>query len=398
MRHPGAIRATVCAIVVAGSMCSALAGASRAGAASTGAASTKTVGATATYEWGSGAKSPKLLRHITGEIGMDAGNYGAMVINANRTVEGWGQSWAPRGDSQVPVLKNVVQIADGNDNYVALEVPPGGSPGVCQTDASVWTVGLNLGGDLGIGDGKRDTYATPQRVTTLDGLGVVKVVAASGHMMALTCKGAIYVWGDDEGGVLAVPKLNEAFVRPVLNTALTRLTGGSSAGVELTTGSFSADLLVHGQAYGWGNNNLGQCGCGSTANIVMAPTKVEQHGVTFASIDGGGDLTTNGHTLALDAAGKAYCWGDDQQGQCGLGTTGIVKSPTEVPGLPVLHQALAGGQYSVFLATSGSVWTCGDNAKGQVGNGSTVNQLKAVTVLKHMTMISAGAGHAVAAN
>jgi alpha-tubulin suppressor-like RCC1 family protein len=109
-------------------------------------------------------------------------------------------------------------------------------------------------------------------------------------------------------------------------------------------------------------------------------------------------LTTNGHTLAVGADGNAYCWGDNQQGQCGLGTTGTVTSPTEVPGLQGLDQALAGGQYSVFLDSSGRVWACGDNAKGQVGNGSTSNQLTVVSVLKGMTMISAGAGHAVAAN
>jgi hypothetical protein len=378
-------------------MVGVLAGPPQAGASSVGASSTK-AGATATYEFGSGAKAPKLLRQVTGEVGLDAGNYGVMAINANHTVEEWGQPWAPRGFSQVPVLQDVVQLADGNDNYAALEAPPGGTPGVCQTDTSVWTVGLNLGGDLGIGDGKRDTYTTPQRVTTLDGLGVVQVVAASGHMLALTCNGDVYVWGSNEGGVLALSRNSEDFFRPELNTTLTRLTGGSSSGVELTTGSFSADLLVHGQAYGWGNNNRGQCGCGSTAKVVASPIPVTQQGVKFISIDGGGDLTTNGHTLALDAEGNAYCWGDNQQGQCGLGTTGIVTSPTEVPGLPALDQALAGGQYSVFLDSSGSMWTCGDNAKGQVGNGSTSNQLTAVTVLKRMTMVSAGAGHAVAAN
>ena len=80
-----------------------------------------------------------------------------------------------------------------------------------------------------------------------------------------------------------------------------------------------------------------------------------------------------------------------------LGTTGIVRSPTRVPGLPTLAQALAGGQYSLFLTTGGSVWTCGDNAKGQIGNGTTTNQLTPVSVLQKMTMISAGAGHALAA-
>jgi len=211
------------------------------------------------------------------------------------------------------------------------------------TDTSVWTVGLNRGSDLGLGDSKRDTYTTPQRVTTLDGLGVVQVVAASGHMLALTCTGKVYVWGSNGEGTLAMPSTDRAFTKPTLNKALSALTHGSSVGVELATGSFSADLLVHGQAYGWGNNRLDQCGCGSTAKFVSTPTPVRQNGVLFTSIYGGGNYVDDGHTVALDAAGHAYCWGDNQEGQCGVGSTGVVAVPTKVHGLPVVTQARAGG-------------------------------------------------------
>lgn len=354
--------------------------------------------ATATYAWGSKSTKPHLLDGVTGEVGIDAGNYGVMAINADGTVEGWGQSWAPRGVYQMPTLRHVVQLADGNDDYAALEAPTGITRGTCPTDTSVWTVGLNLGSDLGLGDGAHDTYTTPQRVTTLDGLGVVQIVAASGHMLALTCKGDVYIWGGNAEGSLAMPINKKDFAKPTINPVLSRLTGGTSVGVELTTGSFFADLLVHGQAYGWGNNRLGQCGCGSTAPMVDSPTPLLQHGVKFTWIDGGGDLTTDGHTLALDAHGHAFCWGDNQQGQCGQGTTGIVREPTEVPGLPTLVDPRAGGQYSMFLSATGTVWTCGDNATGQVGDGTTVNQLTPVSVLNGMTLLSAGAKHDVAAN
>ncbi len=388
MRSTKGISIVVCVLVAVSALTSTrLAG-----------ASTPTTGpASATYEWGDNAKTPHLLEGVTGEIGIDAGNYGVMLINANGTVEGWGQSWAPRGVYQVPVLRHVVQVTDGNDDYAFLEAPSGISPGTCPTNTSVWTVGLNQGSDLGLGDGKRDTHTTPQEVTTLDGLGVVQVVAGSGHMLALTCHGDVYVWGSNGEYVLAMPNETAGFGRPVLNHSLTRLTRGSSVGVELTTGSFSSDLLVGGKAYGWGNNNLDQCGCGSTARFVLGPTPVVQHGVEFTSIDGGGDLASNGHTLAVDAKGNAYCWGDNQQGQCGLGRTGVVSTPTKVPGLPKVAQIQAGGQYSMFLPTTGTLWTCGDNSKGQVGNGSTTNQLTPVRVLTNVTMISAGAGHAVAA-
>jgi hypothetical protein len=216
-------------------------------------------------------------------------------------------------------------------------------------------------------------------------------------MFALTCGGKIYEWGDNLQGDLALPTAIRNIASPIVSIALSNLTGGSPVGVQITTGSYASALLVRGQAYGWGENNLAQCGCGSPAKVVTTPTPIVQNGVVFSSIDAGGNLY-NGHTLARDARGNAYCWGNSLEGECGLGSTGIVPTPTRVPGLPALSLALAGGAYSLFLDTNGTVWACGDNALGQVGNGTTVNQLTAVSVLSGIRLISAGAGHDLAAN
>jgi hypothetical protein len=217
-------------------------------------------------------------------------------------------------------------------------------------------------------------------------------------MMALTCQGNVLVWGDNALGVSGMPSSYSGSSVPTLNPTLSGLTGGSSVGVELTTGSSAAAILVRGQAYGFGNNNLGQCGCGSTAQSVYVPTPVVQNGVAFTSIDAGGDTSDDGHTLALDASGNAYCWGDNLYSQCGSASPGIVTSATQVPGLPALTKALAGGQYSMFLDATGTVWTCGNNALGEVGNGTWNTQVTPVSILHGMTLVSAGAQQALAAD
>ena len=103
------------------------------------------------------------------------------------------------------------------------------------------------------------------------------------------------------------------------------------------------------------------------------------------AIDDGGDLGNNGHDLALDADGNVYCWGNNEYGECGLGTTSNVMTPTEVPGL-----------YSLFLSDSGDVWAAGDNKSHQIGNGSVDNQLTPEQILSGIAHISAGASHALA--
>jgi alpha-tubulin suppressor-like RCC1 family protein len=292
-----------------------------------------------------------------------------------------------------------VQVADGDHDFAALENP--GAPlvhapitsGACP-NSTVWTWGRDIFDDLGLGV-STTTESTPQEVTALNGLGVVQVVAASWHMFALTCTGRVYVWGSNESDDLGMGGVANQSA-PVLNPYLTSLTKGSSAGVMLTTGSFGAGILVKGEAYGWGNNGQLECGCGTTANPVSFPTPVTQS-LPFSYIDQGGDYPNNGHSLAVDAMGGAWCWGDNQQGQCGIGTSRDVGSPVLIPGVSRVTQVAAGGEHSMLLDSTGNVWTCGSNAYGQVGNGSS-SQFTVVRVLGKISTISAGAQHSLAAD
>jgi alpha-tubulin suppressor-like RCC1 family protein len=359
---------------------------------------------TATYEWGqpvaSGGPglSPSAVS-MKGEDAIDAGNSSDLAIMPGGTVEAWGDTVVAKSSMtpvKVPELKNVVQVADGDHDFVALEAPTGIEPGACPTNTSVWTWGDNINGDLGMGSTTSATYKTPVDLKTLNGLGVVQVVDASWHMLALTCSGQVYVWGTNSSDDLGMGSVGKQ-PTPIKNPYLTALTKGTSKGVMLDTGSFAADILVNGKAYGWGNNKQLECGCNSKADSVPYPTAVTQT-ATFTFIDSGGDFDYDGHTLATDSSGRVWCWGNNNSGQCGLGTSANVGVPTLVPGLPKITTVRAGGQQSLYLDTNGNVWTSGSNQYGQAGDGSKDNEYRVVKVLSHMTMISAGANHSLATN
>lgn len=74
--------------------------------------------------------------------------------------------------------------------------------------------------------------------------------------------------------------------------------------VAVCTGlSHSCGLDASGRAWCWGLNTAGQLGDG-TQITNPKPVEVESSGRAFRSITCGGY-----HTCALDAAGKAWCWG-----------------------------------------------------------------------------------------
>ncbi|PKN26598.1 MAG: hypothetical protein CVU65_05250 [Deltaproteobacteria bacterium HGW-Deltaproteobacteria-22] len=78
-----------------------------------------------------------------------------------------------------------------------------------------------------------------------------------------------------------------------------------------------------GQAWCWGGGANGQLGRGSTTGSLIPVAVTMPPGVTFASITAG-----DYHTCALTPTGVPYCWGLNDSGQLGDGTTTQRLTPT----------------------------------------------------------------------
>nr|HMR08977.1 chromosome condensation regulator RCC1 [Polyangiaceae bacterium] len=74
------------------------------------------------------------------------------------------------------------------------------------------------------------------------------------------------------------------------------------------------------------------------------------------------------HSCARMAGGTVRCWGQNAAGQLGDGTTDDKLSPTPIPGLSVVEIAL-GGYHSCARLKDGSVYCWGENDHGQLGTG-----------------------------
>ena len=164
------------------------------------------------------------------------------------------------------------------------------------------------------------------------------------------------------------------------------LSGATSVpfAVTLTFTAVSADglytcgLAAAGAASCWGTNGSGLLGDGTTTDR-LTPGLVAG-GVSFAAVSAGTQ-----HTCGVTAAGAAYCWGANGSGQLGDGTNTTNRLT------PVLVQAPAGVSFAAV--TAGAVHTCGvtaagtaycwgRNVEGQLGDGTTTDRLTPVRVVQ----------------
>ncbi len=89
------------------------------------------------------------------------------------------------------------------------------------------------------------------------------------------------------------------------------------------TGTVGQALTTMGAAYCWGYNNHGELGDGTTTQRT-SPVAV-LGGLTFATVSAG-----NVFTCGVTTGGAAYCWGHNESGELGDGTTNDSLVPVRV--------------------------------------------------------------------
>ena len=225
--------------------------------------------------------------------------------------------------------------------------------------------GSNSDGQLG--DGNTNTSSSAVDVVGVS--GATQIAAGFEHTCAVVAGGAVKCWGNNAYGALGDGTTTHA------STPVDVV--GVSGATQIAAGYFYTCAVVGGGAVTcWGNNDFGQLGDGTTT---YSSTPVDVVGVSGASLIavGGG-----GHTCAVVGGGAVTCWGNNDFGQLGDGTTTYSSTPVDVVGVSGGSRITAGGRGHACAVVGGGAVKCwGFNFYGQLGDGTTTDSSTAVDVI-----------------
>jgi len=227
-----------------------------------------------------------------------------------------------------------------------------------------------------LGDGSALIFrSTPVNVSGLLS-GVAAVSAGDFHTCALTTAGGLRCWGDNLAGQLGDGTTTDRMT-PV------DVSGLISGVAAVSAGRFhTCALTTTGGVKCWGSNSFGQLGDGTTGSFRSTPADVSGLSSGGAAVSASGGDPDASHTCAVTTAGGVKCWGKNLAGQLGDGTTIDRNTPVDVSTLVSgVAGVSTGGQHTCARLTVGTVKCWGDNALGQLGDGTSIGQTTPVEVV-----------------
>ncbi len=322
-------------------------------------------------------------------IGVSASLYHSCVVRAAGLVLCWGgNSYGVLGDGTMAPHRTPLPVS-GPTDYVAVYAAEqhtcglrepgtvrcwGGDYGTTPVEVPGLSDVVTLDGERGemcavTSSGSVLCWHPGGAPSTIAGIsGAIDAAHGGQHGCAVLGSGAVKCWGDNYFGQLGDGTTDPA-ITPVTVVGLTDA-------VQIDAGDhYTCALRASGTVACWGRGNGGQLGRGYPGD---ANSPVAVSGLTDIIEIAAGYM----HACAVRSTGVVYCWGSNADGEVGDGTmTDPVLEPVAVLGLTGgAYGVTAGFRHSCALRSDSSVMCWGANDNGQIGDGTTTERRTATAV------------------
>jgi alpha-tubulin suppressor-like RCC1 family protein len=233
----------------------------------------------------------------------------------------------------------------------------------------LYTHGLNMSGVLGI-NLRLNTYIYAPRKIPLSNKTVLYISIGHQHSLIYNNDSTCVSSGNNANGQLGIytNSVFEVLKNVILPSVFTDMT-------------YNSNIIKINKypVYSWGENNVGQLGQNSTTQLLV-PTLINYFYVNNIRIIKACGGETGGHTLFLDSSGNVYSSGNNYTGSPAQGSTATATNyltPTLVQYFVtnniIIKDIACGMRHSLFLDTTGKAYSCGNNDRYQLGIGSYTN-------------------------
>lgn len=308
-------------------------------------------GSGSTVDAGSGS-----TEWCTGAVSLSTGSQGdtVCVVKADGSLWCWGGNGCGTLGPAVTDFSTVPVASSPNDTFSGGQSVSVGWSTTCAVESTGVT--KCWGGVLPWSE-STSPCSTVTAPTTVPGLPSTISAVATGndHACAITTEGSAWCWGNNRSGQLGDGTLSD-------RSTAAPVSGLTSGVASISTGhSESCAVKTDGSLWCWGLNYAGQVGDG-TATMRAAPVQVFGMASGVAGVSVG-----NSYACAVKTDGSVWCWGNNNGGVYGDGTTESSLVPVRAKLTPQAKAVTAGDRHVCAVATDGTVWCWGDNVYGVLG-------------------------------
>ncbi len=240
--------------------------------------------------------------------------------------------------------------------------------GAGGTDGGISCWGIIDYGQVGVDpEGGTGGVSVPRLVAS----GALALGSGADHTCAAVGTGVV-CWGNDTNGALGsqVALGGCGMTRCAWSPQSVPVPMPFKAPATSIAGGTGSTCIVDtsGAVFCWGDSSSGQTGDVSTLSNPSVPHQVAlPTGAVARAVAAG-----NASTCVLAVDGSVYCFGANDRGQLGAPVIdGGVTTPTKVPGVSGATAVAVGDGHACAIVNCGEVTCWGANDKGQLGDGTT---------------------------
>ena len=306
---------------------------------------------------------------ITANFVLDAGNYvvdvaAGKATNYATTNNGDVYFWGDTSNKQMGEVNHddhittapqttPVQVAHLGDNIK--QISAGYESAISLTFGhSVSTWGRNTSGELGrskYGEQNdiglsRGIFAIDDNLNLVEGDEVISVEAGNSVMAVLTKDYRVYIWGNDQTGMLGLGGEIPNQADPVTGNDLSAIPLDNTDNFELADDDCIAEISIgnshvlalsqYGEVFSWGEGDYGQLGNTAMENVAEITNITDNFNladdtyITKVIAAGAYSPLQASYSYALDSDGNVYAWGGSAKGKPGINSITNNPVPTVI--------------------------------------------------------------------